>query len=61
MGEYTYNCENCGLKKFELNMKDIPLKICPICQGTKIDRIWENGISSVWKTNGAYSKQNIKD
>jgi len=54
---YNFKCQTCG--EIELNLKpsDIPLKQCPNCNNLKIERIF-NPILSMWKTDGAYSKNN---
>lgn len=57
---YTYNCENCGEIEVQMSYKDLPLKNCPECNSTKIERIWQP-TNNIWKCNGAYSKQNIKE
>ena len=53
---YQFKCEKCGELELNLRMSEIPLKECPNCGCAKIERIF-SGVTSIWKTTGAYSKQ----
>jgi len=54
---YQFNCEVCGEIYLNLKMSDIPLKECPDCGCKNIERSFAPTIS-LWKCDGAYSKQN---
>jgi putative FmdB family regulatory protein len=60
---YLYECENCG-GRFEAkqSFSDVPLKICPICEG-RVHRVIQPA-SVVFKGSGFYvtdsrGKQNL--
>lgn len=52
---YQYNCQNCGEIEVNISYKDLPLKECPQCKSTEIERIYK-AVSSVWKCDGAFGK-----
>ena len=57
MGLYDYNCKNCGDLTLNLSMKEIPLKECPKCNCTEIERVF-NPTPIIWKCDGAFGKNN---
>lgn len=60
MGFHTFKCENCGEIELNISSKLIPLKICPLCQGTKIEKAFFAN-NDIWMVNGAFSKINHKE
>lgn len=53
---YKFECKNCGEFEIKLKMSEVPLKQCPHCGGQEVQRVFDSGILSIWKTDGAHSK-----
>ena len=54
MPTYEYRCKKCGHRfdKFQ-NIKDLPEKVCPLCQG-EVERLIGSGGGIIFKGSGFY-------
>lgn len=58
MPTYDYRCQECGYEFEEFQMmKDVPLSVCPRCEG-ELKRIIGGGIGVIFKGSGFYVTDN---